>query len=655
MKGLLFIILFCVPLLAFPQAEKPYRSIIIDSLKALNGGNVDVKDTLSLDSLAVYNTDLSSKYTSRSLVDSAFVGVAMNGMIHDAVTLSGTPNYITLSGQDIVRGLIDLGTDITGTTTATSISDFDTEVSNNASVSANTAKVTNVTTNLSEGTTTNTTVDVNSSDGSNATLVAASTTRAGVMTKAKFDEIVVNNAKVSNATHTQDVTGSTALTINKTAISGKTSVTAASADEILIGDASDGGNLKRVTAQSIADLGGTDGDGIYDGGGSLTANPTTVAQAANKLQFTSSIVDGFSVDGTTFSIDANNNRVGIGTIAPTTRFHVKGGLTTLEGINAASTSDVLFLTDNTGVTPLLIVENGGDVGINTSDPSHLLTVLADVGGGVGEGIALRRGSFISAALLSTSTFGGYFTLRNASGTETVSFNNSNAVVDDFINTGRRFGIGTSTVGAKLDVKNNEGVFTAIFEQTNASFNNTLKLITPAGQSVAIRFSDGSDRAEIQSGTTDNLIFKTSGTTNTPLELTGSGNALLCQVSGNVGIGDATPDVKLDVVGDVIIEGNFSTATDVTTLGVAATTFPVLSNVMTMTGDGGGNTVATITGANSGMILTMIFVDANITITDTDDGGADTIDLGSAFTSADDTTLMLVFDGTLWREVNRSVN
>ena len=33
---------------------------------------------------------------------------------HDAVTVSGTPDYITLSGQDIVRGQVDLSTDVTG-------------------------------------------------------------------------------------------------------------------------------------------------------------------------------------------------------------------------------------------------------------------------------------------------------------------------------------------------------------------------------------------------------------------------------------------------------------------------------------------------------------------------------------------------------------
>lgn len=40
--------------------------------------------------------------------------VANTGDLHSAVTMSGTPDYITLSGQDIVRGLVDLASDITG-------------------------------------------------------------------------------------------------------------------------------------------------------------------------------------------------------------------------------------------------------------------------------------------------------------------------------------------------------------------------------------------------------------------------------------------------------------------------------------------------------------------------------------------------------------
>lgn len=47
--------------------------------------------------------------------------VANLGDLHSAVTVSGTPDYITLSGQDIVRGLIDLASDITGNLPVTNL------------------------------------------------------------------------------------------------------------------------------------------------------------------------------------------------------------------------------------------------------------------------------------------------------------------------------------------------------------------------------------------------------------------------------------------------------------------------------------------------------------------------------------------------------
>lgn len=64
-------------------------------------------------------------------------------------------------------------------------------------VQLNDAKVSNVSTNLSEGAADDTTVVVESSDGNNATLNSASTSRAGLMSKAKFDEVEANKAKVS--------------------------------------------------------------------------------------------------------------------------------------------------------------------------------------------------------------------------------------------------------------------------------------------------------------------------------------------------------------------------------------------------------------------------------------------------------------------------
>ena len=61
----------------------------------------------------------------------------------------------------------------------------------------NDAKVTNVSTNLSLGTLTATTIDVNSSDGTNATLIEADTINAGILGSDKWDEIVANSNKIS--------------------------------------------------------------------------------------------------------------------------------------------------------------------------------------------------------------------------------------------------------------------------------------------------------------------------------------------------------------------------------------------------------------------------------------------------------------------------
>jgi hypothetical protein len=70
------------------------------------------------------------------------------------------------------------------------------DISTNASAIAGITS--NVATNLSLGTVTATTMDVNSSDGTNATLIAANTDDAGLLTAAKFDEITANTAKETN-------------------------------------------------------------------------------------------------------------------------------------------------------------------------------------------------------------------------------------------------------------------------------------------------------------------------------------------------------------------------------------------------------------------------------------------------------------------------
>ncbi|GAB3741199.1 hypothetical protein [Spirosoma lituiforme] len=84
---------------------------------------------------------------------------------------------------------------------------------------------------------------------------------------------------------------------------------------------------KKSGAQSGADNGltvGYNSAGNVGLGGTLSKN-TTVAQGANTLAFTSTATSGtshFTVDGSTFNVNAVNNNVGIGTASPMGRLNV---------------------------------------------------------------------------------------------------------------------------------------------------------------------------------------------------------------------------------------------------------------------------------------------------------------------------------------------
>jgi hypothetical protein len=88
---------------------------------------------------------------------------------------------------------------------------------------------------------------------------------------------------------------------------------------------------------------------LYTADGTLSGN-RTVAAGASTLTFSSSATNGFSVGGTTFSVDAANNRVGIGTAAPGSKLEVNGAATNTTAYNAGSSTTIDFTQSNLAYT-----------------------------------------------------------------------------------------------------------------------------------------------------------------------------------------------------------------------------------------------------------------------------------------------------------------
>jgi hypothetical protein len=124
----------------------------------------------------------------------------------------------------------------------------------------------------------------------------------------------------------------------------------------------------------------TDADtNIYNEDGTLTGN-RTVTQNANKLAFTGSAVNAFSVDGTTLSVDGTNHRVGLGTATPNSLLDL--GMSTgkklavwarntgddFYGFGAGSNVLQVFAGALADGDPLMTLSKSGRVGIGTTAP-----------------------------------------------------------------------------------------------------------------------------------------------------------------------------------------------------------------------------------------------------------------------------------------------
>ncbi|MDR3022616.1 hypothetical protein [Chryseobacterium sp.] len=109
---------------------------------------------------------------------------------------------------------------------------------------------------------------------------------------------------------------------------------------------------------------------LYNSDGNLSGN-RVVTQDANTLAFTTTAINGFSVDGTTLSVDGANDRIGFGTASPETKFHV---VSTIPSSNRYNLIDATAGTNQYGIlslrnTSALTTGNYSLLGFTNSGPA----------------------------------------------------------------------------------------------------------------------------------------------------------------------------------------------------------------------------------------------------------------------------------------------
>lgn len=294
-------------------------------------------------------------------------------------------------------------------------------------------------------------------------------------------DVATNNAKVSdidhNATHTGDVSGSGALTIGAKKVT--IAMLADGTDgELLTWDAS--GVAATVAVGAVAQVltsngpgaaptfqaagGGSDGNGIYDGNGSLSGG-TTVTMATNDLTFAS------TGEANLLHLDTTNDRVGVGTALPSNLFTLNAALNDgyalrntssqlVAQLAVGSTGGVMELKDATGSAAVVLFNSGGfsyisdgkPLGVNTktAESTFVVKELANNGR-----IELRAtDNKLRAYIQSSSAIGGIFVLRNVGDSaDVVVFNGASG--NGFYDTGGNFHFGGISAGSeKVEITGN---------------------------------------------------------------------------------------------------------------------------------------------------------------------------------------------------------
>ncbi|MFT3679104.1 MAG: tail fiber domain-containing protein [Ferruginibacter sp.] len=300
--------------------------------------------------------------------------------------------------------------------------------------------------------------------------------------------------------------------------------------QILATDAN--GNITTATAASTPN--------IYTADGTLTGN-RIVTQGANTLAFTSTATNGFSVDGTTFSVDAANNRIGIGTLAPWGRLDVVA-----DNLGSGADKNMYLTGYGTSKNPGFLF---GSANGTAASPTNLTN--GDQIGGI---YFTPRYNGAWPANPGSAVF-SFYKGNGTTGLSDLRFNTSNtfrAIIDE----NGYMGIGTSTPGYLLNVVDATSAQSRVanFGATaaGATRNDISVTVGGLGNGLFMGYQNSSVAAANSvtnvAGVELSYLQANSGTGAPFSILTGNSRRLTITNSGNTGIGVTAPQSPLHIAG-----------------------------------------------------------------------------------------------------------
>lgn len=254
---------------------------------------------------------------------------------------------------------------------------------------------------------------------------------------------------------------------------------------------------------------------LYDTNGTLSSN-RIVSQSDKTLQFTSNPTSGtshFSVDDNTFSIDAINNRIGIGTNTPSNPLTV---------VNTGTIADLISVqnTGNTGT----ISSNAG-IKIASANRNAVLSLLS---GDAGE-------AYIASAKSSNGVLNGVLRFNNLD--SSVEIGTTGGLIGFKMDASRNIGLGTSTPSTQLHTTGGvrfQGLSGTGSRMVVADSNGVLETqpisSTPSALNITVPTTDNYTVLE-----TDAVIYRNltaSGTINFPSTLPAGKVFYIANTSGS---------------------------------------------------------------------------------------------------------------------------